>query len=366
VLLAWRNLSRDRTRFALSVAGVAVSIMLILVLRGYLDGTYQQASAYFDETPGELVIAQSGTRSGISGSSVLPAGTEERVRTTAGVTGVIPILMQNAILDVHGRKQFSLAIGFKPGSGGGPWRLASGREPQAADEVTLDRLFANEHDIALGDRIEVLGQELKVVGTSDGTSFWIGTYAFMTKDGLAGLTRSPDATSFLFVSLEAGVSTEEARVTLAALDGVNVLTKAQIVENQRRVIGRIYDAPLGLMVGIAFAVGVLVVGLVIYAATVERRREYGVLKAVGGSNGVLYRVVALQALIASTLGALSGVALGYGVSALLMAIRPQFNIAIEPGVVAVALGASLLMALLAALIPSRAMARLAPSEVMRS
>ena len=38
-------------------------------------------------------------------------------------------------------------------------------------------------------------------------------------------------------------------------------------------------------------------GLVIYTATVERQREYGVLKAVGTRNGMLYRVVTLQALI---------------------------------------------------------------------
>lgn len=287
MLVAWRNLSRDRTRFALSVAGVAVSIMLILVLRGYLDGTYQQASAYFEQTPGELVVAQTGTRSGIGGSSQLPAGTQERVRATIGVANVIPILLQSAILEVHDRKQFSFAIGYQPSAGGGPWRLADGREPFAADEVTVDRLFAKEHDLAVGDQIEMLGRELEVVGTTDGTTFWIGTYAFMTKEALEALTRSPEATSFLFVSLAEGISVDQMRVELRQLDGVNVLTKPEIVDNQRRVIGRIYDAPLGLMVGIAFAVGVLVVGLVIYAATVERRREYGVLKAIGGSNGVL-------------------------------------------------------------------------------
>lgn len=120
------------------------------------------------------------------------------------------------------------------------------------------------------------------------------------------------------------------------------------------------------MVGIAFIVGVLVVGLVIYAATVERRREYGMLKAIGGGSMVLYRIVAIQAVIASTLGGLLGVGLAYGVAALLVTARPQFSIVIEPWVVGGAVGSSLLMAVFAALLPAFAIARLAPSEVFRS
>ena len=52
MLLARRNLFRDRTRFLLSVLGVAVSVGLILLLAGYRAGVYRQASAYLDNTPG--------------------------------------------------------------------------------------------------------------------------------------------------------------------------------------------------------------------------------------------------------------------------------------------------------------------------
>jgi putative ABC transport system permease protein len=364
--LAWRNLTRDRGRLALSVAGVAVSIMLILLLRGYLDGTYRQASAYFEETRGDLILAQAGTNNGIGGSSKLPAGTDARVEATPGVASTLPVFVQGVVLDLHGRKQFTFAVGYDPALGGGPWRMASGREPRLDGEVVIDRLLAREHDLAIGDPITILGRELEVVGTSEGTTFWIGTYAFMTQETLASLTSAPGAISFLFVSVADGAASADVAARLARLDGVNVLTKAEIVANQRRTIGRIYDAPLGLMVGIAFLVGLLTVGLVIYVATIERRQEYGVLKAIGGSGAVLYRVVVIQALIASLLGAGMGVGLGYLGSAVLMFIRPQFIIAIEPWVVFGSLVASVVMALLAALIPSGAINRLAPTEVLRS
>jgi hypothetical protein len=58
VLLARRNLLRDRTRFVLSVLGVAVSVGLILLLSGYRAGGYRQASACLDNTPGNVLIAE--------------------------------------------------------------------------------------------------------------------------------------------------------------------------------------------------------------------------------------------------------------------------------------------------------------------
>lgn len=364
--LAWRNLVVDRVRFVLSMAGVAVSVMLMLLLRGYLDGVYQQASAYFENAPGEIVVAQAGTRNTLSSASVLPDGTLARARSTNGVSRAIPVSFSYAILELHERKQFAFAVGYEPALGGGPWTMAAGREPRADDEIVLDRLLAREHGIGLGDRIELLGAQFAVVGLADGTTFWIGTYAFVTQSALEELMRAPGAISFLFVTPGSGVDPDALRQRLGELPGVTALARTEIIDNQRRVLGRIYDAPLGLMVAIAFLVGVLVVGLITYSATVERRREYGVLKAIGGGNLVLYRVVATQALVASITGALLGVAMGFGASALLEAIRPQFNIVIAPWAVGAALAGSLLMAMLGSLIPARAIARLAPSEVFRS
>lgn len=135
--------------------------------------------------------------------------------------------------------------------------------------------------------------------------------------------------------------------------------------NDQELFARVYSGPLRLMVGIALLVGALVVGLVIYTATVERQREYGVLKAVGAKNGVLYKVVTAQALIAAGAGSVLGVGLAYGAARLIVALRPQFLVVIEPRAVGWALLIGLLMAILGALFPAHAIARLAPAEVFR-
>jgi len=138
-----------------------------------------------------------------------------------------------------------------------------------------------------------------------------------------------------------------------------------MIANDQKLMARVYDAPIGLMVAIAFVVGILVVGLVIYTATIEKRREYGAIKAIGARNGTLYRIVAIQALIAAGVGAVAGVGLAYASGVALMAWRPQFLVDIDPATIGVVLASSLLMALVAAIMPAWAAARLEPAEVFR-
>jgi len=119
------------------------------------------------------------------------------------------------------------------------------------------------------------------------------------------------------------------------------------------------------MVGIAFLVGTMIVGLIIYTATVERQREYGVIKAIGAKNRFLYQIVLTQALFASVAGAALGILLGNGAAQWIMSARPQFLIVFDPVDSGQALLAGLGMALIAAIFPTRVIASLAPAEVFR-
>jgi putative ABC transport system permease protein len=80
---------------------------------------------------------------------------------------------------------------------------------------------------------------------------------------------------------------------------------------------------------------------------------------------VLYQLLTTQALITAGVGAVAGVGFACGAAQLIMALRPEFLIAIEPGAAGWGLLMGLVMALLGALFPARVVARLAPAEVYR-
>ena len=54
--------------------------------------------------------------------------------------------------------------------------------------------------------------------------------------------------------------------------------------------------------GLGLIVGIVVVAQTIYAATIDHIREYGTLKAMGATNGYIYRIILKQALISALIG----------------------------------------------------------------
>jgi putative ABC transport system permease protein len=365
MLLARRNLFQDKTRLGLSVGGVALAVMLILLLNGFLAGMNQQITSYLDKSPGSIVVAQKGVRNLLGATSLLPGGAEEKVKKVEGVNGVIPILSQFVILDLHGKKQPAYMIGYDPERGGGPWEIASGREPQTDREVVLDLVLAKRHKLQIGDGFELLGQEFTVVGLSEDTTSWMTSFFFVQKASAEELLRAPGVTSFLLVTVQDDAVLDDILARLNDTPGVNALTKTEMSANDISLFAKVFSAPLKLMVGIAFLIGTLIVGIVTYTATVERQREYGVLRAIGASNRIFYKVVLTQAIFAALTGSLVGILSTYLTAELVMTIRPQFLITIDPSKSGWAVLTGLAMATAAAFFPARVISKLEPAEVFR-
>lgn len=365
-LLARRNLLQERSRFALSVAGVSLSVMLIVLMNAFLAGFDRQVAVYLDSQPGSVIVAQSGIENFIAATSRISADAVERVRSTPGVGRAVPIDSQLAILDLHGRREAAYLLGYDLAEGGGPGRLVEGREPQTDEEAVLDSVLAGRHRLGVGSDLDLLGSRFRVVGLSAGTWGFMAGYVFMTRSALGRMLQLGQGASFVLVTPAAGTDQSVLLRRLAEVPGTQAMPKADVAASDRRVSLPLFQLPLRLMGLIASVVGALVVGLVVYAATLERRREYAVLKAVGGRNPVLYRTVLLQALAAAMTGVALGALLAAAAGGLITTVRPEFQVVFEPPGVAVALVAGLAMAAAGALLPARAVASVAPAEAMRS
>lgn len=363
--LACRNLFQDKTRLALSIGGVGLSVTLILILKGFLTGMNQQITSYLDHSPGTIVVAEEDVVNLLGAVSLIPDGTEQKTENIRGVDQVIPILSQFIILDLHDKKQPAYMIGYDPRKGAGPWQLVVGREPSSKEEMVFDRVLADRHGLRIGDQVEVMGRDFTIVGLSSGTTSWMTSFFFIRKREAEDLLLKPGATSFLLLTTTKDADTERILQRLHDFSGVNALTKQTMAANDLKLYAKIFSAPLKLMVGISFLVGTMIVGLIIYTATVERQREYGVIKAIGAKNRFLYQIVLTQALFASITGSALGILLANGAAQWIMAVRPQFLIIFDPADSAQALLAGLGMALLAAIFPTRVVANLAPAEVFR-
>jgi putative ABC transport system permease protein len=359
VAVARRNLLADRRRLVAGVLGIGLALMLELLLDGLWQGLRRQASAYPDQVGADLYVAQPGVRDFLGETSTIPRSTVDTVRSTPDVTWADPVRGQFVVFDLHDKKVAAYVVGYVPGRHGGPWALASGREPRRDDEVAVDRALARRHGLHVGDELVVGGTPLRIVGLARASAVMTG-FVFMAHDATDKVFRSPDTTSFVLVG------TPDPPTVAARLrdDGLHVLTRQAIARNDRSLYTSIFGAPLQLMVGVAFVTGALVVALTAYAS-VAKRREYGIVKAIGAGGRKITGIVVHQTLVLSAIGLVVGFGLFVAGRLLIAELRPQFSIVLTGGGIARAVIAALAMGLLAAIVPAHRVAGAEPAIVYR-
>jgi len=361
VPLTRRNLLTDPRRLVANSAGVGLALMLILLLDGLWTGVRSQVTLYEDRVGAQLYVVAPGTRNLFADSSSLPLSALRAARATPGVERASPVRALFSILDLHGKKVAASVVGSVPGEAGGPWAMREGRPPRGDDEVVVDDVLARRHHLRIGSRVEVVGRRFRVVGISKGTAAFMTGFVFVTHAATDELLRSPGTTSVVLVG------THEAGAVRSRLEGqgLTVLDGAQLRAANLQLATKVFGVPVRLMVGVAFGVGTLVIALTAYASVVERRREYGIVKAMGASGRRLLALALGQTLGLAVVGLGAGGVFFVAGRALITWARPQFSVVLTTGGLARAAGAALGMALVAALVPARRLARLDPATAYR-
>lgn len=365
--IAWKNLAHQRARFALSTGGVAFAVMLILIVAGLYEGILTQATDYTRTVDTDLWVSQAGTPDNLLQSvSVLPVDVVEELEAVSGVASASPVLTRAIIFPLAGRDVDLFLVGVDGARAAGwPRGLAHGRPP-GRGELIVDRVFAKIHGLAANDVLDLNGTELRIVEVVRGGNALVYQYAWARLDDVEALTDSEGLASHVLVRTDGASAAHVAEALQRTVPGVRVRTGEALAEAEAEHLGESFRPMLFVLVVIALAVGAATIGLIIYTATIEKAREYGVLKAVGFSNGRLYRVVLQQSLIAAGVGFVAGCGLAFAVAALAEFVQPVFVATIAPGHIAFAAVATVAMAVAASFIPARPIARLHPAEAFRA
>ena len=359
--LARRDLMADWRRLVVGVLAIGLAMMLILLLGGLWQGVKTQASIYPDHARAQLFVTQRGVANFAGETSRLPASTVGIVRHAAGVDWAAAVRGQFVVFDLHAQKVAAYVVGYVPNGRGGPWRLAKGRAIRSDGEVVVDRSLADRHGLGIGELLSVGGQRFRIVGLSSGTSATMTGFVFISHAAADRLLQAPGTTSYVLVGTKTPGATTERLRTL----GLTVFTRQQLAANDRSLAIGIFGAPIKLMVGVAAIAGTLIVALTVYAAVTDRRREYGVIKAIGASRLFIVGVVVRQAIVLSLAGLAVGGVMFWLARNLLHAWRPQFLIVLTSTAVFSALIGAIVMAMLAAILPARQVANAEPASVYR-
>jgi putative ABC transport system permease protein len=228
-------------------------------------------------------------------------------------------------------------------------------------EIVIDEVFARKEQVTIGDSILVRGEPLRIIGIARGGNCFLYQYAFVTITQARQLFGMDGLVNYFLVQLAPDVSVAEAVTQIEETSPlVSAFPKAQFTANTLSLTGDNFLPILRVLEVIGLIVGTIVIGLTVSTLTAEHSAEYGVLKAVGAPNYILYWTAIQQALICGFCGWLIGVPASWGVMAVAQYFVPQFPAVTYPHHALGMLGGTIAMSLLAAVFPIRRIARIDP------
>jgi len=221
--------------------------------------------------------------------------------------------------------------------------------------------IADEHAVKLtfaGKPIALHGVGRLKTGGDEDSRIYMPMAAFMVWTGAGA--------SVIEVQVPGGAAKVEAAISRLqqALPGMNIQPVRQLVEGESRIVDRTHTLMYAAVLLIALTVGVSVLAT-LSASVLERRRDFALMKALGGSQLQLISLFLLEALLLALAGVAAGFIIG---SALAWAISEgNFGTASLPrvGVLPLVLLLNLAIAVMAALFPARVLRGLQPAALLK-
>lgn len=262
-----------------------------------------------------------------------------------------------------------------------PFRLASGRPPTEVGEIVVDQSLANVANVVPGDVVQVL----TATGMHDAAITGIATFASADTAPLQRTILFPDSAVSAWLDLAAPtevlVDIAEGADRAQLLGHLSALSDAEVVDGPDyiRTMQSSATEPLEFLTVslLAFAAIAILISVTIifntFALTVaRRRRESGLLRAIGAERRQVLGGVVIEAALVGTIATLIGLVCGIvGVGALRWVVGlTGVSLLTGPPIVSpisMALAASVGIGatMLSAWIPARRAAATPPIEALR-
>jgi putative ABC transport system permease protein len=348
--LVIENLRARPVRTLVSALAIGVQVTMVLTLVGLSRGMVQEAQQRARGVGADIVIRPPGSAM-FSFSGTFPDSALAVVRQQPGIAVATGSLVY-AIGGVNSVNGLNLPE-FNAMSGG--FHFVQGGPFAGPDDIMIDGVFADENRKRAGDRIELINRTWRVAGVVE--SGMLGR-AFVDLARLQDLTGNNGRISVIFVKL-----TDPKRTAAVVADLKEKLPSFPIYSMQD-YLSQLTESNVPMLrtftrviIGIGTLVGFLVVFLSMYTAVLERTREIGILKALGGSPWFILNTLLRETVLLALSGSVLGIGMTYGARLLLRLFAPMMVTVIVPGWWPIATGISLVGALSGALYPGLRAAR---------
>lgn len=397
--LALRNLLRQRTRTALTLAAIVFGVAGLVLSGGFVRDIYVQlGEAVIHSQSGHLQIAREGffTHGSRKPEEYLieaPAAVEAEVAAHPAVSDVMARVVFSGLVN-NGRADVAVAVqGVEPEGEaklGTHMTISSGRRLGRADThgIMLGRGVADALQVDVGDRV-VLVANMHGGGLNTLDFEVVGTFQTFSRDFDARTAQIPLAAArelldsagvnTLVVTLDETRNTERAAAQLReglARRGLELRTWPELNDFYSKTV-TLYETQFGGLRLIILVMVLLSVANSVNMGALERLGEFGTMMALGNRHSQILKLIVLEnallGLIGASLGVLCGVALALAISAVGIPMPPPPNanigyvasIRIVPVELVLAFLVGFAATVVASLVPARRLRRTPVVDALR-
>ncbi|MGJ5628251.1 ABC transporter permease DevC [Nostoc sp. CALU 1950] len=322
--LSWLQLTREKTRLAVALAGISFADILMFMQLGFRDALYYSNVRFHNSLQGDIVLINSQSSAVLAMRSFSQRRLYKALELPA-VQSVHPIYLDFTIWKnpVTGRPRSILIFGMNPENNlvNLPGVQENLDKLKLPDVVLFDRSsrveygpIAANYDQGKTVTSEVRRRRIKVEGLFTlGASFGADGNLITSDINFLRIfnNRQQGLIDIGLIRLKPGanatVVAQELRKYLP--NEVNVLTKQEFIDFERNywanstAIGFIFT--LGTIMG--FIVGTVIVYQILYTEVADHLAEYATLKAIGYTQNYLLTVILQEALLLAVLGYFPGI-----------------------------------------------------------
>jgi putative ABC transport system permease protein len=343
----------------LSILLVAVPVTLILTLVGLSNGFVEDSSRRSRGVGADIAIRPPDSSLMSFSINSMPEKIVQRLEQVPHVR----IGMGTASQSVAG---WTAVTGidipaFASMSGG--FVFLEGHTFQKPDDILLDAYYAQQVHVHSGNRINILNRDWNVAGIVEPGKL---SHIFLPLSVVQYLSSSPGKVGQIYLKLDDPKNVNQVMASLGALlPNYHIYRMDELLSLMSADKIPFLRPFLNVVIGIAVLIAFAVVSLSMYMAVVQRTREIGIIKSLGGSKYFVLEVILIEALILGLGGTLLGIVFSFAtrwsLAKFVPASLPQ---AIVPGWWPIAGGIATGAAILGALYPAMLAARQDPIEAL--
>jgi putative ABC transport system permease protein len=377
--LAARDMRHNLPRFALTAVGLGLLLGVVIAMISIYEGALNDALRLPRAASPDLWVVQPRTRGPFAEPSRIPRDTRNLVRRVPGVASAGAVTFQTVQTVVDGRPFRLYLEGYEIGRPGGPINLIAGH---GLTESHYQMVVDESSGAGLGERIPlgpyrdlytIVGLTRGMVTSSGDPVAWITLRdaqalqfavppALQRREEAAG--RNPPTTAdvnAVLVSLYPGVQRAAVAREIERWKHLAAVTEAQQEQFLTKFVIDRMQRQLGMFMGILVIVSAVIITLIIYTLTMDKRRSIATLKLIGAPDRTIVSLIVQEALV---LG-ISGFVIGLILVLRFKDLFPR-HLLVEPRDVAALFGVVVVVCLLGSVLGVRAAIKIDPAQALAS